>query len=140
MGQDLVHAFDLSETYVFLEDGGAAPMIAGGSTFWRTLMTGPPLPSEIDRVANSGGWLAAQYAIEADAPAWERHPNGDELLIMLTGTMAVVLEEGAGERVVEVPAGSAILVPTGTWRRQLVRRVGTYLGITYGRGTEHRPL
>ena len=64
--------------------------------------------------------------------------SGDELLVMLTGGMGLVLEEDGQEVVVELPAGRAFIVPRGTWHRQVVRSSGNYLGATYGKGTQHR--
>ncbi len=140
MTQNSPQPFDLSNNYTFLEDGGAAPVVPGGAAFWRPLMSGPPFSREIRRVAEGSGWLAAQYAITSDTAHWERHPNGDELLIMLSGSMDLVFEIGAEEVRVELGAGQTIVVPTGIWHRQMLRIPGTYVGVTYGKGTEHRAL
>ena len=140
MTQSIPRPFDLSNNYTFLEDGGAAPLVPGGAAFWRPLMSGPPFSPEIRRVAEGSGWLAAQYAITSNTANWERHPNGDELLIMLSGSMDLVFEVSAAEVRVELGTGQAIVVPAGVWHRQIVRVPGTYVGVTYGRGTEHRAL
>lgn len=140
MAQGIPRTFDLSSNYTFLEDGGAAPLVPGGAAFWRPLMSGPPFSPEIRRVAEGSGWLAAQYAITSDTASWERHPNGDELLIILSGSMDLVFEMSAEEVRVELGTGQAIVVPAGVWHRQIVRVPGTYIGITYGKGTEHRAL
>jgi mannose-6-phosphate isomerase-like protein (cupin superfamily) len=131
-------AFELASTYAFLEDGGAAPLVPTGEGFWKDLMSGNPQTPDAVRVATGSGWLVAKYRIVEDNPAWEMHPAGDELLVMLSGQMAVVLEQSGKETVVEVPAGKACIVPRGTWHRQVVRIPGEYLGATYGRGTQHR--
>jgi mannose-6-phosphate isomerase-like protein (cupin superfamily) len=140
MSEHAADTFRLAETYAFLEDGGAAPLIPGGGAFWTALMRGPPYGPELQRVTQSGGWLLAQYTIATDSAHWERHPAGDELLVMLSGSMDVVLEFGAEHRTIAVLPGDTVRVPAGVWHRQLLRTVGTYVGITYGRGTEHRPL
>ncbi len=67
------------------------------------------------------------------------HPAGDELLVLLSGAIDVVLETDAGNRVVELTEGTSCLVPRGTWHRQ-IRTPGRELAITYGKGTQHRPL
>jgi mannose-6-phosphate isomerase-like protein (cupin superfamily) len=128
----------LSETYAFLEDGGAAPLIATAGGFWKDLMSGNPVSPDAIRVARGDGWLVAVYRIAEDNAAWEMHPAGDELLAMLTGEMDVILELANGETVVTLRAGSACVVPKGTWHRQVVRQAGEYIGATYGKGTQHR--
>ena len=140
MTQSFPQSFDLSNNYTFLEDGGAAPLVPGGAAFWRPLMSGPPFSPEIRRVAEGSGWLAAQYAITSNTANWERHPNGDELLIRLSGSMDLVFEMSTEELRVELGTGQAIVVPAGVWHRQIVRVPGTYVGVTYGKGTEHRAL
>ena len=137
MSNSGLDAFRLSETYVFLRDGGSAPLVPTAG-FWQELMSGQPKSPGATLVAAGDGWLLATYAIDRDAQAWEMHPVGDELLTMLKGEMDVVLEQAGREIVVNLQAGQTCLVPRGTWHRQAVRQVGEYLGITYGKGTEHR--
>ena len=132
--------FDPSRRFTFLEDGGQAPTAENDESFWRELMSGAPSSPEVARIANGAGWLFGVYSIEADTTHWERHPAGDELLVALTASMALVLEMEDGERTVELTPGLACLVPRGVWHRQIVRTAGTYLGATYGKGSEHRPL
>ena len=140
MPRELPRSFDPESTYAFLEDGGAASSFPGGDRFWRVLASGPRFPAAIGRVAEGAGWLFALYAIETDGRSWERHPNGGELLAMVTGAMDVVLDLPGGEATVALEAGRAVLVPRGVWHRQVVRSPGTYFGVTFGRGSEHRPL
>ncbi len=131
-------AFRLSETYVFLKDGGSAPLVPSGG-FWQELMSGQPKSPGVALVAGGTGWLVAMYPIDRDAQAWEMHPAGDELLTMLSGEMDVVFQSPTEEVTVSVKAGQTCLVPQGMWHRQVVRQPGQYLGITYGKGTQHRP-
>lgn len=48
---------------------------------------------------------------------WERHPDGDELLMPLEGSYVVALLVGDESIVVEVAAGSLLVVPRNTWHR-----------------------
>lgn len=138
MSTDFRRIFDLSLTFTFLESSGAAPLITMGEGFWEDLMSGSPRSPDAARVARGEGWLVGIYHIEEDGKAWEMHPSGEELLAMLTGDMNLLLEIGGREVVVELPAGQAFVVPRGTWHRQVVRSPGDYLGVTYGKGTQHR--
>ena len=49
--------------------------------------------------------------------AWERHPNGDELVQILEGaaTMHIITESGPTSY--PVSAGMLVIVPQGTWHR-----------------------
>ena len=137
MSDKQANAFGLDETYAFLQDGGSAPLVPTAG-LWQELMSGQAKSQGAKLVADGNGWLVAMYAIDKDAPAWEMHPAGAELLVMLSGEMDVVLEQAAGELTIRLQAGQTCVVPRGTWHRQAVRRAGQYLGMTYGKGTEHR--
>ena len=77
--------------------------------------------------------------IGEDMGHWEMHPNGEEMLICLSGALRVV-EEHAAEKIIELPAGHVHCVQRGLWHRILVQKPGRIVHITWGDGTEHRPL
>jgi mannose-6-phosphate isomerase-like protein (cupin superfamily) len=122
-------AFDLCKNFVSLDEGGGARTLEVTPDFWSRLMGG-----EI-RV----GRLMGVLEMNRDSPGWEMHPKGEELLVMLSGAMDLVLEEEGGERVVEMSGGAAFLVPRGIWHQLILREPGQLLFITAGEGTEHRP-
>lgn len=132
--------FDLMRTYVFLQDGGHAPTIEVTETFWRDLMSGNPTSPGASLAATGEGWLTAIYRFERDTPTWEMHPAGDEILVLLSGAIDVVLEVDGAHRVIELEERRTCLVPSGTWHRQVVKAPGDELAITYGKGTRHRPV
>jgi oxalate decarboxylase/phosphoglucose isomerase-like protein (cupin superfamily) len=79
--------------------------------------------------------------VSGDIGHWEMHPRGDEILYMLDGAIDVVLEQADGTtQTVALDAGAACLVPRATWHRLLSRAPGHLLALTYGKGTQHRPL
>ena len=43
------------------------------------------------------------------------HPEGDELLLLLSGAIDLILQTGDRERVVELRPGAACIVPRGVW-------------------------
>lgn len=126
-------AFDPFGTFVHIVDGGAASPIEVTETFWQELAEGgyPEL---------NDGWLVTAYHLASDTPRWEVHPSGDEILFLLSGAVDIILQDGDGERVVELRKGSGCIVPRGAWHRQIVREPGNLLGITFGKGSHHRPL
>lgn len=123
--------FDLASTYLDLAPGGRAKAMTGGAEFWQQT------PGELD--AACSGYLVMRFRCERDMQHEEMHPAGDEVLHMLSGAVDVVLRLPDGDRVIALHAGRTCIVPQGTWHHFRVREPGDMLGMTYGRGTEHRP-
>ena len=61
-----------------------------------------------------GGMFAAKFAGES---AWERHPNGDEIVQIVEGATIVHLMTADGPQSVALKAGMVIIVPQNTWHR-----------------------
>lgn len=122
-------AFDPKTTFVDLAPSGARaiPVTEG---FWPDLISGR---------LKLKGRLVSAYEMH-DFPHWERHPAGEELIVVLSGAIDFILEEPGGERVVSVAKGQAFLIPTNVWHRGVVRSPGEALFVTEGEGTEHKPI
>ena len=133
-------AFDPAAQYLFLADGGRALDLPEPDQLWRELEGQAPVSDAARPVAEDGGWLFSGYELSADMDHWEMHPEGNEVLYVVSGAMDLVIEEGSGDRTIALTAGTACLIPQGAWHRQIVRAPGRYLAITYGRGTQHRPF
>ncbi len=87
------------------------------------------------------GFTIGAPMITEDAPhAGEMHPDGDELLFLLSGAMTVRLELPDGDQTIEMVAGDALVVPEGVWHRIWLREPGQLVHITPGPSGEHRPL
>jgi len=69
----------------------------------------------------------------------ERHPDGDELLVLLSGRIRLRLELEEGDREVELTEGQAVVVPAGTWHQIHADQPGRLLNITPGPRGEARP-
>lgn len=124
-------SFDPAATYVCLSPSGDASTLEVGADFWATIG---------DRRELDEGRLVAAFPCDADWKHWEMHPHGEEILVMLGGRLTLVLDDDGEETRVRLEAGRACVVPRGVWHRALVHEPGLLLGITYGRGTEHRTL
>lgn len=72
--------------------------------------------------------------------AGEMHPDGDELLYLISGRIEVIIEEGGEqdavgvEQVVALAPGDACIVPKGTWHRVEIREPSRLIHITPGPG------
>lgn len=71
--------------------------------------------------------------------SWERHPAGQEVVVVLSGRADLIQEIDGEERRVELTAGQAVINPPGVWHTADVHEPGQALFITPGAGTEHRP-
>src|SRR5215475_14973446 len=118
--------FDLSEVVIGLHrDGSARPI--------------PPAPGPPRRI--DGLSVGAPVMTRPAPHDGEMHPDGDELLFVVSGRVAVVFLESAGpEQVVELAPGQAIVVPRGVWHRVHPQQPSQLLHITPGPGGEWRPL
>jgi len=124
-------AFSLASTFVNLRPNDRARTLKVGRRFWSTINT---------RADLKDGRLVGVTPQTEDWPIWERHPAGEEILIMLSGEMDIVLETGRGDRRTRLRAGQSLVVPRGAWHRGLARKPGKLMFITPGAGTEHRPV
>src|ERR1700752_3459316 len=101
--------FSLESTFVHLKDVGAASALSVGPDFWGTMGA---------RGALQTGRLVWRPRFEKDMPHWGLHQAGDELLVVVSGAIELVLQgDGRNDHVVEPGAGQAFLVPFGTWHR-----------------------
>ena len=71
--------------------------------------------------------------------SWERHPAGQEVVVILTGRADLIQEIDGEQRRIELTAGQAVINPPGVWHTADVHEPGQALFITPGAGTEHRP-
>jgi mannose-6-phosphate isomerase-like protein (cupin superfamily) len=87
------------------------------------------------------GYTVGAPIVTADPPhAGEMHPDGDELLFVVSGRFDVSLELDAEHRAVELRAGDALVVPRGVWHLVTMQEPGQLVHITPGPGGDHRPL
>src|SRR5437016_6508568 len=61
-----------------------------------------------------GNIYSAKFAGDA---AWERHPNGDELVQIVDGSATLHIMTDDGPKSYAVSAGMMVIVPQGTWHR-----------------------
>jgi len=124
-------AFTLDSTYVNLRPDDSATTLKIGPRFWATVEKRTDLNS---------GRLVGTTSQKKDWPIWERHPGGDEILVLLSGELELVLDTRGGTRKIRLKAGETFVVPRNTWHRALVKKPGKLMFITPGAGTEHRPV
>jgi len=122
--------FDLADTYLHVADGPDVIPLEVGPDFWEKLAT---------RTDLGDGRLVGAFRFDADWDSWERHPAGDEIVVLLSGAADLVLDEPGGERIVPLRGRGACIVPRGVWHTARIHEPSETLHITRGAGTEHRP-
>src|SRR5436190_11258570 len=87
------------------------------------------------------GFTVGAPELTGDSPHdGEMHPDGDELLYLISGAATVTLELADGDRLVDLGAGDAVVVPKGVWHRITMREPGRLIHITPGPNGDARPL
>ena len=76
---------------------------------------------------------------EGDWTSWERHPAGEEVVLVITGRVVLHQEIDDEVRQTELGPGQFVVNPPGVWHTADVVEPGDALFITPGLGTEHRP-
>jgi len=100
----------------------------------------PKIYANLD--ADFGGFrghvLISSHEFSEDWPTWERHPAGDEMVMLLSGTATLVLRTDDGDRPIEITEpGSYVIVPQNTWHTARISRAARMLFVTPGEGTEN---
>lgn len=127
----MTDAFTLDRTYIHLRPDESATSMTGGAEFWAGIASRRDLEH---------GRLMGSTHQSADWNHWERHPAGEEILVLLSGEMEVVLDTAGGEQRAKLAPGQTFIVPKGVWHRGIVTKPGDLMFITPGAGTEHRPV
>jgi mannose-6-phosphate isomerase-like protein (cupin superfamily) len=79
------------------------------------------------------GFTVGAPNITGDAPHnGEMHPDGDELLFLVSGAVTVRLELPEGVTTVDLSGGDAVVVPQGVWHLITMREPGRLVHITPG--------
>jgi mannose-6-phosphate isomerase-like protein (cupin superfamily) len=131
----MTEAFDLSTTIVHLGLGATATPVPGLE--W----TPEFLDAYGHRFAADGdeGRMVVIVPQTETWDSWERHPVGEEVVVLLSGRVDLIQEIDGEHRSVELRPGQAVVNPKGVWHTANVHEPGEGLFVTPGRGTEHRP-
>jgi mannose-6-phosphate isomerase-like protein (cupin superfamily) len=92
----------------------------------------PPIPVD-------GLSIGVSTMSENSPHGGEMHPDGDEVLCLVSGRVNVVFEDEEFEDI-EMNPGDGLIVPKGLWHRVDVLEPSQILYATPGPGGEYRPL
>jgi mannose-6-phosphate isomerase-like protein (cupin superfamily) len=125
-------AIDLARTYLHFTRTHDIEHYEADPQFWDDLRA--------RRLRLDGRLVGCVHLERGALDHWERHPEGDEFLLLLSGAVTIILEEGGGRREVPLQAGEACVVPKGVWHTFEIAEAGDLLFATAGENTEHRPV
>jgi mannose-6-phosphate isomerase-like protein (cupin superfamily) len=125
--------FDLLRTFVHLQNDGHGHTVAVNREFWMGINS-----RGYDRVL---GAFRFETPDDLHADSWEIHPHADEIIVLLSGEIEIVLEQGPkSTRNVPLEPGRAFIVPAGVWHRLVMRAPGELLFINSRRDMDHKPV
>ena len=127
----MTHFTDLTENYLSLGGEGKIEAAAGGDAFWS--LAG----AELEKFGEN--WLITEFWFDEDWKSWEMHPNGEEIVYLLSGAMDLILEKDDVRQTIELRSKGLVIVPRGTWHTAKVFQMSNVLVITRGEETQIRP-
>lgn len=124
---------DLLNVRIHMEEGPRMRPLAVTADFHERLSNDPQL---------AGGRLVSFFSAnepdDVHSDFWEMHPEGDELLIVYSGALDLVLEGADSTRTVGLSSQTAFIVPAGIWHRLLLHKPSVLIAITNRNGTRHK--
>src|SRR5687768_8286818 len=85
----------VTTTYLRLKPDARIEPLTVSPTFWPDVMAG-----KLGTFHNE--YLVSMFNFDANWPNWEMHPNGDEIVILLSGAMDFILDTPDGEQTCSV--------------------------------------
>lgn len=127
-----IAVLNIADHFIDLGADQRARTLPVTDSFWQDLVSGR---------LGTPHRLVSMVAFERDWKQWERHPEGEELALLLAGHVILRLELEDGVSEVELfDEGQYVLVPKGVWHTARVRQPSRMLFITPGGEGEHRPV
>lgn len=86
------------------------------------------------------GRLVTLHHFTESWTGWEIHPEGDEVVVCVSGSITLIQEgPDGGEKRIDLAAGEYAINPAGVWHTADTDGPTSALFITAGLGTQHRP-
>ncbi len=98
------------------------------------------IPERADpQIPVDGAVFGVATMTENSPHAGERHPDGDEVLYLISGRIRVVFTDDPVPDI-DVAPGDGLLVPKGLWHRVDILEPSQIVYLTPGPNNEYRPL
>lgn len=126
-GDTTPRSYHLGDFFAQLSEPGRCLAVEVGNDFWERGVPQLPPGRLVSLIESSENW-----------ESWERHPNGEEFILQLTGSLELILDLGHRQDTLTLNPNDFAIVPQGVWHTANVPLAGHALYITPGEGTEHR--
>ena len=120
------------ENYALLNNDGEIKVFDGGDSFWNQS------PEEFEKIGIN--WLITEFEFTEDWATWEMHPNGEEIVYLLSGAIDLILDKDGEQQTIELRGKGLVIIERGTWHTAKVSEPSKMLVITYGKDTEIKPV
>ena len=86
-----------------------------------------------------GHELISCHEFTEDWSTWEIHPHGDEIVMLLSGEITLVLQLDTGEQIINLDKeGEYLIVPKNVWHTARIKKMAKMLFITPGQETNNK--
>lgn len=103
-------------------------------------MSARTIPARPDPAIPVDGYTFGVATMTENSPHdGEMHPDGDEVLYLISGKVRVTIETDPVEELEMLP-GNGMIVPKGIWHRVDILEPSQIVYLTPGPGAEYRPL
>jgi quercetin dioxygenase-like cupin family protein len=103
-------------------------------------LTAETMPARPDPAIAVDGYTFGVASMSENSPHdGEMHPDGDEVLYLISGKVRVTLETDPAQELNMLP-GDGMIVPKGIWHRVDIIEPSQIVYLTPGPGGEYRPL
>lgn len=122
---------NINNTFIVMNEDKHATKIENSSTLYQEL------EQKFNGFKNHE--LISSHEFSKDWDSWEMHPEGDEVVFLLSGNITFVLETQPQETCIELnQLGDYVIIPKGTWHTAKTTKLSQILFITPGENTKHR--
>ena len=125
----MLESFDLAKTFVHLSGDDGARLV-NTTSFWSAA-------EQRDGLVLGAFEFASPRDLHTSMQ--EMHPAADEVILLVSGALAIVLDDGEAPRVVELTEGQAAIVPRGVWHHLEMREPGRLVFVNSRTGMQSRP-
>ncbi len=122
-------AIDIAKRFIHLRERGRAEPVNVTPSFWRAT-------EQRDGLVVGAFDFASPRDLHSSTQ--EMHPVADEVLLLVSGALDVVLEDGDAQRTIALKAGQAAIVPRGVWHHLEMREPGRLVFINSRTGMQSR--
>jgi len=119
--------FQFGAYFAQLTEGDGCVPVTVGDNFWESEIADLPPGRLVSMLVTGPAWST-----------WECHPEGEEFILQLDGSLALWLEQDGRIEERNLQAGEFIIVPRAVWHTAEKTEPGKALFITPGKGTAIR--